>query len=160
CSQAEFGCFRPNEVGILTYNSLVELVREAIRNFDEVWRIYELDGCVYFLAVRYIYWYRREAGLSVIEPDNPLELSVQADNGVLTLEWGKGLSILENGKLKLLNGGDFFAHRPTASILPYSKDQLIIFTIRDGAFLYDGHTPTPFQLENHVALNNLVINQA
>lgn len=159
-SQAEFGYFSPNEVGILTYISLVDLVPEAFRNFDEVWRIYELDGCIYFLTFRYIYCYRPEKGISVIEPDNPLEFSFHVNNRLLTLEWGKGLSILENGKLKLLNGGDFFAHRPIASILPYSKDQLIIFTIRDGAFLYDGHTPTPFQLENHVALNNLVINQA
>lgn len=159
-SQADFGYFSPNDVGLLTYHSLTDLVPQEFRNFDEVWRIYELDGCIYFLTFKYLYCYRPDKGISVIVPENALEFSFHVNNRLLSLEWGKGLSVLENGTLKLLDGGEFFAHRPIASILPYSRDQLLIFTIREGIFLYDGHTVSAFDLEDHPALNNLVINQA
>lgn len=159
-SQADFGYFSPNEVGLLTYTSLADLVPKEFRNFDEVWRIYEIDGCIYFLTFKYIYCYQPDKGITVIAPENPLEFSFHVNNRLLTLEWGKGLSAVENGKIKLLKGGEFFANQPIASILPYSKDQLLIFTIRDGLFLYDGHTASPFILEDHVALQHLVINQA
>ena len=112
------------------------------------------------MTFKYVYCYQPEKGITAIVPENPLEFSFQVNNRLLTLEWSKGLSIVERGELKLLNGGEFFAHRPIASILPYDKDQLLIFTIRDGLYLYDGHEVSPFRLEDHVALQNPVINQA
>lgn len=97
-SQADFGYFCPNEVGILTYHSLADSVPKQFRNFDEVWRIYEINGCIYFLTFKYIYCYTPEKGITVIEPQNPLEFSFHVNNKLLTLEWTKGLSTVESGE--------------------------------------------------------------
>lgn len=160
-SQADFGYFSPNARGTLTYHSLADSLPEQVRNFDEVWRIYEINQCIYFLTFKNIYCYTPgKKNLKVIEPENPLEFSFHVNNKLYTLEWTKGLSVLEDNQLNLLKGGNAFANRAIASILSYSKTELLIFTVRDGLYLYDDTETIPFPLEDHPALKNLVINQA
>src|SRR5690606_37945570 len=125
--------------------------------FDEVWRIFKIGKQVFFLTFKNIYAYTPGTPLKVISPDNPLEFSFKVNNQLYSLAWGKGLSVLENESLKLVPGGEFFADIQIASVLPYDQKQLIIFTIQDGVFLYDGHNIQPFESEH---LHKLVINQA
>lgn len=159
-SQADFGFFSPNAVGTLTYHSLADSLPKQFRDFDEVWRIYEINECIYFLTFKNIYCYTPGKQIRVIEPENPLEFSFHVNNRLYTLEWNKGLSTLDNNRLKVVKGGKAFDHTPIASILPYDKSQLLIFTVRDGLYFYDNTEATPFPLERHPALKNLVINQA
>ncbi|WP_210463563.1 triple tyrosine motif-containing protein [Rufibacter roseolus] len=159
-SQANFGFYKPNKQGILQYFSLADSLPQKYRNFDEVWRIYEQDGQVYFFTFKNIYAYTPGKKLQVIAPGSPLSFSYQVNKEIYTLMVGKGLGLLENNKLRLLPGTGFFAEKPIASILPFAKNQLVIFTIRDGAYLYDGQSVTPFQMAPDLTGGGLIINQA
>ncbi len=159
-SQADFGYFQPDKQGILQYFSLADSLPLKYRNFDEVWRIYEQNGRIYFFTFKNIYAYVPGKPLQVIAPKDPLEFSFQVNKEIYSLVWGKGLSLLENNRLRLLPGGEFFANRQIASILPYDENNLLVFTIRDGVYLYDRHTVTPFQLPANPLYSGLIINQA
>lgn len=158
-SQADFGYFAPDRSGSLQYFSLADSLPEQYRNFDEVWRIYNIDNRIFFLTFKNIYSYSPGNPLEVVSTENPLEFSFKLNNQLYSLVWGKGLCILESNQLNVIPGGDFFKHRQIASILPYNQNQLIIFTIRDGAYLYDGQKMRPFDLAGNASTNNLVINQ-
>ncbi|WP_205503742.1 triple tyrosine motif-containing protein [Rufibacter psychrotolerans] len=158
--QADFGYFEPDPRGLLQYFSLADSLPQKYRNFDEVWRIYEQGGTTYFFTFKNIYAYRPGKPVQVIAPAHPLEFSFQVNKELYSLVWGKGLSLLENHRLRLLPSGEFFAHRQIASILPYDKTRLIIFTIKDGVYLYDQHAVTPFRLAEDPLYDGLIINQA
>ncbi|MBC3540015.1 triple tyrosine motif-containing protein [Rufibacter sediminis] len=159
-SQADFGYFQPDKQGVLQYFSLADSLPQKYRNFDEVWRIYEQGGRIYFFTFKNIYSYAPGKKVQVLVPDTPLDFSFQVNREIYSLMWGKGLALLENNALHLLPGGNFFADKQIASILPFDKNQLLIFTIKDGVYLYDGHAVAPFQLSQEVVGNGLIINQA
>ncbi|MGV3541399.1 MAG: ligand-binding sensor domain-containing protein [Rufibacter sp.] len=158
--QADFGYFVPNPQGELQYVSLADSLPEKYRNFDEVWRIFEQNGRVYFFTFKNIFSYTPGRSIQVIAPDSPLEFSFQVNKDLYTQVWTKGLSILEKNKLRLLPGGGFFAQRRIASVLPFDKNRLIVFTINDGIYLYDGQEVVPFTMTNKTVCQGLIINQA
>ncbi|GAA4437755.1 triple tyrosine motif-containing protein [Pontibacter saemangeumensis] len=159
-SQADFGYFEPDGVGKLEYHSLLDSIPEEYRRFDEVWRIYEIGGKVYFCTFKYLYAFQPGKPLQVIVPGNPLEFSFKVNEQLYALEWNVGLSVLEGNRLRLLPGGEFFANRQIASVLPYGGKQLIVFTINDGIYLYDGNKATALPMANQAALQETIINQA
>ena len=159
-SQGDFGFFKPNARGTLQYFSLADSLPDAYRNFDEVWRIYEIDNKIYFLTFKNIFYYSPGKPIGVITDEAPLDFSFKVNNKLYSLVWTKGLSVLEDNHLNLVPGGAFFANRQIASILPYDQNHLAIFTTRDGLFLYDGLNVKPYEVENSKSLNSLIINQA
>lgn len=159
-SQADFGYFEPNDTGTLRYYSIADSLPEEFQNFDEVWRIYEIDEKIYFLTFKNIYIYSPGKQVEVITADSPLEFSFEVNNKLYSLVWGLGLCVLENNRLKIISGGEFFVNQQIASILPFDKNNLLVFTIKNGVFLYNGLSVLPFAKENQTLLNSLVINQA
>ena len=159
-SQSDFGYFEPNKRGSLQYFSLKDLIPEQHRNFDEVWRIYEIDGKIYFTTFKNIYIYTPDEKVTVVAPDNPIEFSFKVKNKLYTMEWGVGLTELENGKLKLLPGGEKFTQNRIASILPFDQTHLLIFTVQDGVYLYNGMSAALMKMNDAGVLQHLVINQA
>lgn len=159
-SQADFGYFSPDHRGTLQYHSLADSLPPEHRNFDEVWRIFELKDRVYFMTFKNIFEYIPGKPVRIIEPRDPLEFSFFVNNEIYSLVWNEGLSVLSNDSLHLLEGGEFFAHLQIASILPYDKSRLLVFSIRDGLYLYDGHHVKPFTLGDSSALKGMIINQA
>ncbi|MEJ8801509.1 triple tyrosine motif-containing protein [Pontibacter sp. H249] len=159
-SQSDFGYFEPDKLGSLQYFSLKKLIPEKHRNFDEVWRIYEIDGKICFTTFKNIYIYTPDKQITVVSPKNPIEFSFKVKNKLYTMEWGVGLTELENGKLKLLPGGEKFAQSRIASILPFDQANLLIFTVQDGVYLYNGINPVLMKMDDANVLQHLVINQA
>ncbi|QHL87387.1 two component regulator three y domain-containing protein [Nibribacter ruber] len=159
-SQGDFGYFEPDQAGILTYKSLADSLPTKDRNLDEVWRIYEQSGRIYFFTFKNIYQYTPGQKVQVIRTKGPLEFSFQANKNLYILAWNQGLSLLENNQLQLLPGGEFFAQKQIASVLPYDKNRLLIVTIKEGLYLYDGQQVAPFLLQETTACQELVINQA
>ncbi|GAB3203660.1 DNA-binding CsgD family transcriptional regulator [Pontibacter aydingkolensis] len=159
-SQSDFGYFETDKLGNLQYFSLKDLIPEQHRNFDEVWRIYEIDGKICFTTFKNIYIYTPDKKITVVAPKNPIEFSFKVKNKLYTMEWGVGLTELESGKLKLLPGGDKFAKSRIASILPFDQANLLIFTVQDGVYLYNGISPVLMKMDDAAVLQHLVINQA
>src|SRR5690606_18927523 len=108
----------------------------------------EIDETIYFSTLKNIYIYTIGKPIEVISAELPLEFSFVVNNKLYSLVWGLGLCSLENDRLKIIPGGGFFANQQIASILPFDKNNLIIFTIKNGLFLYNGLSVEPFGLEN------------
>ncbi|HRW86328.1 MAG TPA: triple tyrosine motif-containing protein [Bacteroidales bacterium] len=51
-----------------------------------------------------------------------------------------GLYQLEEGKISLLPGGDFFGFKITLILFPYSENKIIVATLNQGIYLYDYST--------------------
>ncbi|WP_192821814.1 triple tyrosine motif-containing protein [Rufibacter sp. LB8] len=158
--QGDFGYFQADALGKMQYVSLADSLSQKYRNFDEVWRIYEQSGRIYFFTFKNIYTYVAGKPIEVIQSASPLEFSFQVNKNLYTQVWTKGLAQLANKSLKVLPGGEFFAYKRIASILPFDKNQLIVFTIQDGAFLYDGREVTPFLMPQEPIYQGVIINQA
>lgn len=137
--QGDFGYFFPNEQGKLTYTSLADSLPNNYRNFDETWSVFIDEGRIYFCTFTRIYVYNNGA-FTIIEASNPLELSFYVNRQLFVLVKNLGLTTLAGNELKLLPSGDFFAKSSVSSILPLSKDRLLISTFQDGLFEWDDHT--------------------
>jgi DNA-binding CsgD family transcriptional regulator len=161
-SQRDFGYFESNNRGQLVYHCLADSLPLKYRNFDEVWRIYQKDGAIYFFTFKNIYTYTPNSskGVGVIVPQAPLEYTFLVNNRILTLVWGQGLSELKGNQLSLLPGGEFFQETPLSAILPFDKNRLLIITYSSGLFVYDGHQSIPFLPDNNAFLSSSIINTA
>lgn len=156
-SQREFGYFSPATNGSWQYTSLADSLPAEKRNFDETWRIYQLNGKTYFCTFQDIFVYDGQK-LHTIHPENPLEFSFTANNRLYVLDWEKGLSTLRQDRLELVPEGEYFRHKRIVAILPYSQQKLLVITQKHGLFLYDGHqfsetNPLPATLVQNVLLN-------
>jgi hypothetical protein len=141
--QGDFGYFFPDNRGQLVYTSLADSLKPEYRNFDEAWSIYIDDDRVYFCTFSLIYIYQ-DGKLSIIKPENPIDLSFLVNRQLFVNERSRGLSVLEGEKLSVLKGGDFFNGITISSILPIQTDQYLISTSRRGMFRMDNGRVIPW----------------
>ena len=134
-SQGDFGYFFPDSQGKLTYTSLADSLAPEFRNFDETWSVFIDEQTIYFCTFTRIYRYAK-GSFTIIEADNPLELSFYVNRQLYVLVKNVGLTTLSGKSLVLIPGGEHFAKSSVSSIIPISKDKLLISTFQDGVFEY------------------------
>lgn len=136
-SQADFGYMSPDEVGNLFYTSLADSLPESIRDFDETWKIFELNDRIYFCTFRGIYEYDHKS-LNFIDPEDRLDISFLVNNELYAFSYENGLMRLDKDELKPIRNGEFFVNKRISNILPFDQNRLLITTFEHGAYLYDG----------------------
>lgn len=157
-SQADFGYLSPDSVGQLIYHSLAKDLPEDIRDFDETWKVFEIDNKIYFCTFKRIYVYDGES-INIISLPNRLDICFQVDNVLYAFVPNEGLFYLKENKLVPLNNGEFFKDKRISNILKYEKDRLLITTFEYGAFLYDGSS-VAFSFQGDFWKNDYRINYA
>lgn len=156
-SQRDFGYFFPDQSGKLVYMSLADSLPEKSRDFDETWKIYGKDGLIYFCTFSEIFIYDGKT-LEVVSSDYPLEISFLFENELFTQEWGKGLSKIHSNQLQLVPGGEFFKDKRISNLFKYDNSRWFISTFRNGIFLYENGKITRLEVDESLALNQLIIN--
>ena len=156
--QGEFGWFEKNERGVLTYNSLTEKVPEAYRNFNDVWHILATEDQILFLTNRLLYQYKNES-FQVFDTGGPVHHLGMINGNIYVHDGYKGLLKFENDKFIL---SDFSGKPPSpvSAFLPYRGDTVVIATNKNGLFLFDEKTFTPFPNENDLRFKNNSISSA
>lgn len=155
--QGDFGFFFPDEQGKLIYTSLADSLPPAYRNFDETWSVFIDQQKVYFCTFTRIYTY--EAGkFSIVESIHPLELSFFVNRQLYVLEKSKGLAIVAGDSLELIPRGEFFAKSSVSSILPLSKDRLLISTFQEGIFELRGNQLTAWSKAQQHFFQESIVN--
>lgn len=157
-SQADFGYLVSDERGRLSYTSLADSLPVTLRDFDETWKVFEIDGIVFFCTFRRIYRYDGE-NLTPVESDQRLDISFQINNQLLTLIPGRGLFELKNSELKIIRNGEFFADKRVSNVLPFEQGKWLITTFNDGIFIYDGEVK-PFQMQGDFWKDEYIINHS
>lgn len=150
-SQGDFGYFKPNKKGILTYYSLLNLIPKKYRNFADVWNIITLNGRIYFRTTSTIFVYENDTIEPVISDDSFEHIGVV--NGAVYVQ------SRENGLIKLTSKGKIILPNTEelkegviSSILPFDENAILIFTFKKGVFKYDGETLEEWAIDYHEVL--------
>ncbi|RPI01490.1 MAG: hypothetical protein EHM72_06360, partial [Calditrichaeota bacterium] len=157
----EFGYLEPNEQGATQFRSLMEYIVPEERFFNYINNIHVTAEGVYFQASEGIF---RFTPISEDSPDQGKEnwqvKSWKPQNRFLrafyfnqkyyVVEYGIGLTAMENDSLIPVLGGDFFKNDRVEVMLPYGKspDHYLMGTDSRGFFIWDGQQVYPFFVES------------
>ncbi len=155
--QREFGYFFPDARGRLIYTSLADSLPAEFRNFDETWNLF-LDGDrQYFCTFTNIYLFDRDS-VTVIKPENPLELSFFVNRELWVDERGYGLSKLKGNALERVAGGEFFKDVRISSVLPLYDNRYLVSTFKDGIYELFSSGIKPWNARHQTRFQNAIVN--
>jgi signal transduction histidine kinase len=145
-AQGEFGFLERQSTGQWAYQSLVHLLAEQYRNFNDVWSIYPIADRVVFRSTAGIYIYQNNQ-IKTIQLANSSHRSFCVNDNVFVRLNHFGLQQLEGDVLVTVPGGEKFLYEPVHSMFAYSGNRYLVVSENQGIFLYDGKSFTPFRTE-------------
>jgi signal transduction histidine kinase/DNA-binding response OmpR family regulator/ligand-binding sensor domain-containing protein len=143
----KIGYLSPGSNGTLRYESLLDLLKNKVKNFSYVWRTHATKEGIYSRTSNFLFrWNPGE--IKVWKTDTLFRASYACKGNFYVQQQKKGLMQMVNGSLKLIPGGETFAEEKIWMLVPYDNDKnsqkLLIGTRSEGFFLYDGKTAEPF----------------
>ena len=143
-TQGDFGYLKPDSSGSLRYVSLVGKVpSEEDRNFGHVWGTHATSEGVYFQTRERIFFWNGE-DMQVWKADNAFHTSFSVRDQFYVRAHEKGLMRHTGTSLQLVPGGERFDQTLVFVMAPYPGERILVGTRREGFFLYDGESFTPF----------------
>ncbi len=143
--QGEMGYFFPDERGTLVYNSLNELVPEEHKNYADVWNILSYKDKVIFQTGKNIFIYKADpASMIALRSGGSIEFSGVFKDQLFIKDQYKGLLKLEDDAFVILPIEKIAS--PITSFLPLDTDRTLVTTLKDGMFIFDGVSLTPFNI--------------
>jgi ligand-binding sensor domain-containing protein/DNA-binding CsgD family transcriptional regulator len=153
----EFGYWSYNNQHQLRYHSLTGLT--DIEKNDEIWKIYQNDGKIFFQSFTSIYIYDFESISKVMAPFAMLFLHKLGDRFVAQVI-DNGLYWFDNNEFIAIPGSRIFSDKKVHAIIPYSDNKWMICTDNAGLYLFDGTDFTRFESEASEFLINYTCNTA
>jgi DNA-binding CsgD family transcriptional regulator len=141
----EFGFFKADPHGQLQFHPLHHLLPDKYEDFDEVWRIFEMNGHIIFQTFTQIMIYRNET-IKVIEAPEMFHFSFVVNDVFYVNDRMNGLFRLSDDELIPLSGTENLTGELIWTMLPKNND-LLIATAEDGIFIYDGKGLTEWKNE-------------
>ncbi|WP_397547111.1 ATP-binding protein [Rhodothermus marinus] len=139
-AQGDFGYFWPDSLGVLRYRSLVpEIADEADRNFWDVWATRVTPEGVYFQTHARLFRWDGDT-IRVWRPRTYFHTAFVVRGRFYVRQDSIGLQTVEGDSLRLVPGGERFAHLRIYAMMPYDGDRILIATREAGLWLYDGRT--------------------
>jgi DNA-binding CsgD family transcriptional regulator len=137
-SYEEFGYWKTDITGRLNYFSLSDsLVSQGSLHNDEIWRIIQHDGKVYFQSFSNIFVFNGQQ-ISILNPGYSMVLLMKAGGRLFIHLVGKGLFEIIDDSFRLVPGSDEFAYNEIKVVLPYGGNQFLIGVSGKGLYLFDG----------------------
>lgn len=131
----EFGYLEANSKGILKYISLIEKVPEDLRDFGDIWKIYETENGIIFQSFSDIFLYTKNE-IEVIAQRRDFHFSFYVNNELYITERNKGLLKLKDEKLIPIKGSEIFNNN-IWTMLPFSDDKILIGSTKNGLFILE-----------------------
>jgi signal transduction histidine kinase/DNA-binding NarL/FixJ family response regulator len=144
----EFGFLAPGQKGSRQYQSLSHHLEKDKKNISGVRGTHWLHGSIYFRSSKaLIRWKNGE--IKILEPEQGRRFfgSFTCRGKLYLYQTGTGLHQVMNFQLQPVQGGDTFADKTIAMIVPYGPEHLLIATRKDGLFLYDHVKAKPFDTD-------------
>ncbi len=133
----DIGFLQPEPTGLFQYHSLKERLPEESRSINQCYSVFSIPGRIIFQTSDKIYIYSNSSGnIKVLEIDEGLYWSFEANKNFYATIKGKGLYWLQNDSLVLAPGGELFARESVATMMPYKKNEILISTYHKGIFVY------------------------
>lgn len=131
----EFGFWKDTTGGDLIYKSLSKDIH--IEKNDEIWKIYESAGKIYFQSFTTIYRYDQKTVKEIKAPFTMLFLFNTGGKFVCQV-LGTGLYWFDGDKFEFIKGSELFKTAKVHSVFGTSGDQLWVCTASNGIYRYEG----------------------
>ena len=143
----EIGFLTPDAKGSLLYESLTPHLDNDKKNFGRVWKTHAAEGVIYFYTANFLFrWNPHTARMKVWQPREKRFNAAFTCNGKYFIHQRKlGLKRLVGDSLEFIRGPEKFAAVKIFFMAPYDNEKLLIGTLLNGLYLYDGNKAEPFQ---------------
>lgn len=155
-AQNEFGFLVSNGTSY-DYVSLYEAVKDVLFPFSDIWKIFSINGKIYYQCYDYIFMYDGE-NVHIFEPETVFHNSFCIDNQLYVRQREIGLCHLDSTKFKLVPGGEIFANIGIFGIEKIGEDKLLIISYEDGSWVMDGNSITRNTSDFDKTLKNIGFN--
>ena len=137
-SYQQFGYWRPDETGRLFYVSLSDsLLPEKSLHNDEIWRIVQHEGNVYFQSFSNVFVYNGHE-ISVLNPGATMVLLIKSGERLFVHLVARGLYEIIDNTFRKVPGSEIFIHNEIKVVLPYGGNQFLIGASGLGLYLFNG----------------------
>ena len=134
--QGDIGYLEADNLGRLQYTSILELIPQPFRQFDDVWNICSTSKGTYFRVLNSMFHFE-DGRVDVLPAEIRFHRMFCVDDRLYVRQWGVGLMVMKEDSLVIVPGGEAFSEEPIYVMLPVGIDQILIGTRTQGLFFYD-----------------------
>ena len=145
--RGEIGYFRPDSQGKLQYNSLMEHLNDGQKNFSYVFRTFCIKDKVYFSSPESVLrWDLKKKKMDRWKLGTYFR-NVIKDGEKLYVQNYKNSTPIKDDSLKPVSFGKYLDGKFICMMTAYDKEKILIGTLYNGLYLYDGSRVIPFPTE-------------
>jgi ligand-binding sensor domain-containing protein/DNA-binding CsgD family transcriptional regulator len=153
----DFGYWEEDSVREMKYHSLRPLLGNFAFHNDEIWKIVQCNGKIYFQSFSALFVYDRHSVKSIPIPSTIIFL-LKADDRMFVQSVDGRLFELAGDALKLLDTKNVLQGTEVKAFLPYKNGSFLIGTSSKGVFQYDGVNISAWNVPANEALKKFQIN--
>ncbi|MCX6246201.1 MAG: triple tyrosine motif-containing protein [Bacteroidetes bacterium] len=153
----DFGYWEEDPAREMKYHSLRPLLGNFAFHNDEIWKIVQCKGKVYFQSFSALFVYDHHTVKSIPIPATIIFL-LKANDRMFVQSVDGRLFELAGDTLKLLDTKGVLQGTEVKAFLPYKDGSFLIGTSSKGVFRYDGVSITPWNVPANDALKKFQIN--
>ncbi|KIC89755.1 triple tyrosine motif-containing protein [Flavihumibacter sp. ZG627] len=141
--QGEIGFFQPDKAGFLLYESLLEFIPPAQKNFADIWDIEIVNGSVFFRAMDRIFEWKNNS-IQAYPATTEWVLLKKAGSRLFAQDKQNGLFQFRNREWQPLANNDLLRNKNILGIVDISEDSLLLVTLNSGFYLVHGDAISPY----------------
>lgn len=143
----EFGYFKPDLKGKLSYFSLSKFLKEKETNsIDIIWKIHQLKDEIIFQSFNEIYIYKNNT-LRILKAPHRFQFSFLVNNDLYIQDIKNGILKYENGKFTSLSNTSELNETEVWGIFSIGNNTMIISTLDKGLYIYQNERLTVWNTE-------------
>lgn len=155
--QDEFGYFSPEANGTLAYHSLRPLVPESEQRLGDVWNVAVRPEGVFFRTNHQVFRFHDQKITALFPPGSDLHFMGEWQGKLMMQDGTRKLYVFDHETLQPLNEPADFHFGTISGILAFSPDTILVTTINNGIWRFDGHQFVPWQTQNDPFLKTNII---
>ncbi len=147
-AENEIGYLEADQYGRIYYVSLLPKLNGDDKNFSACRNVYCTSEGIYFQTnEKLLLWDGKKFKVWNAGEDKYFWATGVNDNVYISAK-NKGLMQPVNGKMTIINNGEYFKNINVFVALPYDKKHILFASLKNGLFLYDGNNISPFKTES------------
>jgi ligand-binding sensor domain-containing protein/DNA-binding CsgD family transcriptional regulator len=133
--------------GKMTFSSFRDLIPAEYRNFDDVWNVLRYRNSIVFQSYNAAYLYDESGQITVIAAPSRFQAAYSVSGKLFFSDGQKGLMEYRSGRLTALEGCAQLIGKDISALIPYGDDdRMLICTLGEGIFIYDGQVLTSWDI--------------
>ncbi len=153
----EFGFWRKNKFGSLTYTSLSKALNISFLEDEEIWNIINIDEWILFQSLKRIYIYnKKEGSYSILNSDTTIYKIFKVNQTVYFEKQKDGIYKIENGKSVLVTNDIVIRENLLVNMFD-QEGKLLIETEDKGFFILDNGSLQKWEIPANNILSSVSV---